>query len=126
MLLNGVVEGLHGFWVESSPPTPSPRARLPPHSQPYFLLCSSVMSFSGDTLLELSMTLVRLSGAKSLRDPSVCQLLGEWVAHSPWAQARCAEAKDGGYRSFIQHKQIVAVKQYACVLFPRKISSGFS
>ena len=42
-----------------------------------------VMPFSRDTLTELNMTLVRLSGAKSLRDPLVSQLLGEWVASFP-------------------------------------------
>ena len=61
------------------------------------------------------MTLVRLSGAKILRDPSVCQLLGEWVAHSPLAKPLV-----GGYRSLIHDKQIVAVKQYASLLFPAR------
>ena len=66
------------------------------------------------------MTLVHLSGAKSLRDPSVSQLLGEWVAHSPLAKARWAEATVGGYPSLICDKQIVAVKQYASLLFPAR------
>ena len=42
-----------------------------------------VMPFSRDTLLQLSMTLTRSSGTKSLRDPLVSQLHGEWVASSP-------------------------------------------
>ena len=67
-----------------------------PHSPPLhttmFPCIALVMPFSRDTLTELSMTLVRLSGAKSLRDPSVSQLLGEWVASSPLARARWSEA----------------------------------
>ena len=64
------------------------------------------------------MTLVRLSGAKSLRDPLVSQLLGEWVASSPLARARWSEATDVGYPSLIRTKQAEAVKQYASSLFP--------
>ena len=67
---------------------------------------------------QLSMTLVRLSGANSLRDPLISQLLGEWVASSPSAQARWSEAKDVGYHSLIRTKQMEAVKQYASSLFP--------
>ena len=63
------------------------------------------------------MTLVRLSGAKSLRDSLVSQLLGEWVASSPLAQARWSEATDVGYPSLIRTKQVEAVKQYASFLF---------
>ena len=63
------------------------------------------------------MTLVR-STAKSLRDPSVSQLLGEWVAHPPLPKARGAEATVGGYPSLIGDKQIVPVKQYASLVFP--------
>ena len=37
------------------------------------------------------MTLTRLSGAKSLRDSSVSQLLGQWVASSPLAKAQWYE-----------------------------------
>ena len=46
-----------------------------------------VIPFSRDTLTELSMTLTRLSGAKSLRNALVAQLLGEWVASSALAKA---------------------------------------
>ena len=46
--------------------------------------CSGPTTATG----KLSMTLTRLSGAKSLRDPLVSQLLGEWVASSPLAKAR--------------------------------------
>ena len=77
-----------------------------------------VMPFSRDTLTELNMTLVRLSGAKSLRDPLVSQLLGEWVASSPLARARWSEAMEVGYPSLIRTKQVEAVKQYASHLFP--------
>ena len=64
------------------------------------------------------MTLVHLSGAKSLRDPLVSQLLGEWVASSPLAWARWSEATDAGYPSLIRTKQVEAVKQYSPFLFP--------
>ena len=64
------------------------------------------------------MTLTRLSGVKSLRDPLVSQLLGEWVASSPLAKARWAEATEVGYPTLIRHKQKEAVKQYASMPFP--------
>ena len=47
-----------------------------------------VMPFSQDTPTEIGMTLTtRLSGAKSLRNALVAQLLGEWVASSALAKA---------------------------------------
>ena len=64
------------------------------------------------------MTLVRLSGAKSLRDSLVSQLLGEVVASSPLARARWSEAMDVGYPLLIRTQQVEAVKQYASFLFP--------
>ena len=64
------------------------------------------------------MTLTRLSGAKSLQDPLVSQLLGEWVASSPLAKARWYEATKVAQLPLIRNKQIEAVKQYASVLFP--------
>ena len=76
------------------------------------------MPFSRDTLLELSMTLTRLSGAKSLRDPLLSQLLGEWVASSPLAKARWYEATEVAQLPLIGYTQIEAVKQYASVLSP--------
>ena len=63
------------------------------------------------------MTLVRLSGAKSLGDSFVSQLLGEWVASSPLARARWSPATDVGYPSLIRTKQVEAVKQYPSFLF---------
>ena len=63
------------------------------------------------------MTLTCLSGAKSLRDPLVSQLLGEWVASSPLAKARWYEATKVAQLPLIRNKQIEAVKQYASVLF---------
>ena len=77
-----------------------------------------VMPFSRDTLTELSMTLTRLSGARSLCDPLVAQLLGEWVASSPLAKARWSEATEIGYPALTRSKQLEAVKQYASFLFP--------
>ena len=64
------------------------------------------------------MTLVRLRGAKSLRDPLVSQLLDEWVASYLLAKARWVEATDVGYRSLVRTKQVEAVKQYASSLVP--------
>ena len=64
------------------------------------------------------MTLARLSGAKSLRDPLVSQLLGEWVAASPLTKARWYEATKVAQLPLIHNKQIEAVKQYASLLFP--------
>ena len=76
------------------------------------------MPFCRDTVTKLSMTLVHFSGAKSLWDPSISQLLGEWVASSPLANARWAQATDVGYPSLIRNKQKEALKQYASLLFP--------
>ena len=89
-----------------------------PIPYPLFPSVALVMPFPRDTILALSMTLVRLSGAKTLRDPLVSQLLGEWVASSPLARARWSEARDVGYPSLIRAKQVEAVKQYASFLFP--------
>ena len=100
--------------------TPPPVARIPPpplHTT-MFPCIALVMPFSRDTLTELNMTLVRLSGAKSLRDPLVSPLLGEWVVSSPLAQAQWSEAVEVGYTSLIPTKQVEAVKQYASHLFP--------
>ena len=63
------------------------------------------MPFSRDTILELSMTLTRLSGAKSLCDPLVSQLLGEWVASSPLAKARWYKATEVAQLPLIRKKQ---------------------
>ena len=99
--------------------TPPPVARIPPPLHTTMFPCIAlVMPFSRDTLTELNMTLLRLSGAKSLRDPLVSQLLGEWVASSPLARARWSEAMEVGYPSLIRTKQVEAVKQYAPHLFP--------
>ena len=76
------------------------------------------MPFSRDTLVELSMTLTHLSGAKSLRDPLLSQLLGEWVASSSLANARWYEATKVAQLPLIRNKQLEAVKRYASVLFP--------
>ena len=100
--------------------TPPPVARTPPppvHTT-MFPCIALVMPFSRDTLSELNMTLVRLSGAKSLRDPLVSELVGEWVVSSPLARARWSEAMEVGYPSLIRTKQVEAVKQYASHLFP--------
>ena len=83
-----------------------------------FSCIALVVPFSRDTLTELNTTLVRLSGAKSLQDPLVSQLLGEWVASSPLARAQCSEATEVGYPSLIRDKQKEEVKQYASHLFP--------
>ena len=64
------------------------------------------------------MTLTRLGGAKSLRDPLVSQLLGEWMASSPLSNTRWYEATKVAQLPLIRNKQIEAVKQYDSVLFP--------
>ena len=71
------------------------------------------------------MTLTRLGGAKSLRDPPVSQLLGAWVASSPLAKARWYQATAVAQLALIRNKQIEAVKQYESVLFlaPESIGS---
>ena len=63
------------------------------------------------------MTLPCLSAAKSLRDPLVSQLLGEWVTSSPLAKARWYGATKVAQLPLIRNKQIEAVKQYASVIF---------
>ena len=123
-MLRGIL--LHNGIVERSqccvggrlghPPSGCPHS--PPLHTTMFPCIALVMPFSRDTLTELNMTLVRLSGAKSLRDPLVSQLLGEWVASSPLARARWSEAMVVGYPSLIRTKQVEAVKQYASHLFP--------
>ena len=63
-----------------TPPLQLPASPPPPLHTTMFPYIALVMPFSRDTLTELNMTLVRLSRAKSLWDPLVSQLLGEWVA----------------------------------------------
>ena len=76
-----------------------------------------VMPFCREPLLYLSMTLTTLSGAVSLRDPLIAELLGEWVASSLLAIARWADATDVGYPTCIHTKQMEAVRQCASFLF---------
>ena len=47
-----------------------------PIAHPLFSCVALVTSFSWDTIPELSMTLMRLSGANTFRDPLVSQFLG--------------------------------------------------
>ena len=82
------------------------------------------MPFSRDTIL--IMTLTGLIGAKSLPVPLVSQLLGEWVALSPLAEARYYEATEVAQLPLIRNTQIEAVKQYASVLFPAPKLIGLS
>ena len=102
--------------VLDTPPLRLPA--FPPTPHHHVALCSSCYAFLSGHPHQLSMTLVHLSGAKSLRDPLVSQLLGEWVALSPLARARWSEATEVGYPSLIRDKQKEAVKQYASHLFP--------
>ena len=55
-----------------------------------------------------------------MRDPLVSRLLGEWVASSPSAKARWYEATKVAQLPLIRNKQIMAVKQYASILFPAR------
>ena len=119
LLHNGIVERFQccvGGCL-GQPPSGCPHPPPPLHTT-MFPCIALVMPFSRDTLTELNMTLVRLSGAKSLRDPLVSQLLGEWVASSPLARVRWSDAMEVGYPSLIRTKQVEAVKQYASHLFP--------
>ena len=95
VLHNGIVERFQccvGGCL-GHPPSGCPHPPPPLHTS-MFPCIALVMPFSRDTLTELNMTLVRLSGAKSLPDPVVSQLLGEWVASSPLAGARWSEAME--------------------------------
>ena len=118
LLHNGIVERFQCCVGGCLGHPPSGCPHSPPLHTTMFPCIALVMPFSLDTLTELNMTVVRLSGAKSLRDPLVSQLLGEWVASSPLARARWSEATEVGYPSLIRDKQKEAVKQYASHLFP--------
>ena len=64
--------------------TPLPVARIPPPLHTTMFPCIDlVMPFSRDTLSELNMTLVRLSGTKRLRDPVVTNSLVSGWLHPP-------------------------------------------
>ena len=119
LLHNGTVERFQccAGGCLGHPPFLLPAFLPPPHTT-MFPCIALVMPFSRDTLTELNMTLVLLSGAKSLRDLLVSQLLGKWVASSPLARARWSEATEVGYPSLIRDKQKGAVKQYASHLVP--------
>ena len=118
LLHNGIVERFQCCVGGCLGHPPSGCPHPPPLHTTMFTCIALVIPFSRNTLTELNMTLVRLSGAKSLRDPLVSQLLGEWVASSPLARARWSEAMEVGYPSLIGTKQVEAVKQYASHLFP--------
>ena len=75
------------------------------------------MSFSRDTILRSGMMLVRLSGAKTLRDTSACQLLAKCVASSPLAEGRWVVATAVGYPSLIRTQQVEAVKHHTSFSF---------
>ena len=102
--------------VVDTPPSGCPHS--PPLHTTMFSCIALGMPFSRDTLTELNITLVCLSGAKSLQELLVSQLFGEWVASSPLARARWSEATEVGYPSLICDKQKEAVTQYASHLFP--------
>ena len=118
LLHNGIVERFQCCVGGCLGHPPSGCPHSPPIHTTMFPCIALVMPFSRDTLTELNITLVRLSGPKSLRDPLVSRLLGEWVASSPLARARWSEATEVGYPSLIRDKQKEAVKQYASSLFP--------
>ena len=110
-VLNRVPRGLYsrvGGYV--APLTPLPTS--------FFPCIALVIHFSRDTLLELSVTLTRLSGAKSLRVPLVSQLLGESVTSSPLSKAMWYEATEVAQLPINRNKQIEVVRQYASILFP--------
>ena len=110
MLYNGCVEILDCLRVEGPPLVLLFGSTSNPTPHPAFSCATLVMAFSRDTVLVLSMTLVCLSGAKSLRDPLVSQLLGECVASSSLAKGPWAEATNVGFPSLIHTKQVEVVK----------------
>ena len=61
-------------WVSWTPPPPALETQDRPQSQHSPPCVAPVISFSRDTLLEVSMMLRRWSGAKSLRDALVSKL----------------------------------------------------
>ena len=77
-----------------------------------------VLPFSRDTIPDISMTLVRLSGAKSSRHSLVSGLLGERVASSPLAEARWVEASKVGCPSLVCTKQVEGVKPVTARDYP--------
>ena len=91
------------WWVSWTAPQRLPASPPPLHTT-MFPCIALVMPFSRDSLTKRSMTLVRFSGAKSLRDPVASRLLGEWVPSSPLARARWSEATEVGYPSLICNK----------------------
>ena len=119
MLLNsGMVETFQCCVVCPLEPPPPPVAHFPTflsHSPPCVAL---VQCFSRDTLLDLSMVLTCLIGAKSLRHCLVSKLLGKWVASSHLARGRWVDSKEIANLPRIRNKQIEAVQQYVSLLFP--------
>ena len=95
-----------------------------PTLYPLFSCVALVMPFPRDTIVELRITLVRLSGAKGLRDPLVSKLLGEWVASSPLARARWSEAADVGYPCLICTEQVEADKIRSGYITPAFLGTG--
>ena len=80
--MNAILGRIAFEWV-CRIPFPFPGSPLTPLPTTLFTFVALVVASSRDTLLELSVTLTLLSGAKSLRDSRVLQLLGKWVASSP-------------------------------------------
>ena len=117
LLHNGIVKRFQCCVGRCLGHPPSGCPHSPPLHTTMFPCIALVVPSSRDTLKELNMTLVRLSGAKTLRDPLVSRLLGEGAGSSPLARARWSEATEVGYPSLIRDKQKEAVKQYASHLF---------
>ena len=61
---------------------------------------------------------MRLSGAKSLRDPLISRLLGECVPSSPLAEARWVKATKVGSPSLVCTKQVETVKPVTARDYP--------
>ena len=104
MLNNRFVEMLDCLGLGVQPLVLFFRSTANPTPYPLFSRVPLVMPFARDSILELGMTLVRLSGAKSLRIPLVSQILGEWVASSPLAKPRWVEATLATPRLFVLSK----------------------
>ena len=92
-------------WYVRCPLLPGPTVQLT-HTT-FFPYPALLTLFSPGTLLDRKVTLIRLSGAKSLHDLLFAQLLAGWVASSPLAMAKGggSEATEVGYPTFTRTKR---------------------
>ena len=77
-----------------------------------------VLSYRPSVFTELSMMLVRLSGATSLRDNKCSDLLALWMSSSALIRARFTEAMDHAALPAVHKAKVQAIRTYAKALFP--------